>query len=211
MPRSAARWPRPSPSGAAVLSPTAATVPADPATAAPADPATVRVPWSVIPDYHCFGCSPHNASGLRLAFTPHPNGLQARFRLDRCFESYPGIVHGGLTGVICDEVMGNLIVLARQVPAFTVSQRTRFLTPLLIDREYRCVATLSATGSGDLIQAAAEILDADGISCASSAATYRPFALESVRHQLSLRDDEVALLDQALTTANALSPNGVPS
>ncbi|MGW4247777.1 PaaI family thioesterase [Nocardia sp. NPDC004722] len=176
-----------------------------------ADSATVAVPWSVIPDYHCFGCSPHNASGLRLAFTPHPDGLQARFRLDRRFESYPGIVHGGLTGVICDEVMGNLIVLARHVPAFTVSQRTRFLTPLSIDREYRCVATLSATGSGDLIQATAEILDADGGSCASSSATYRPFALESVRDQLSLRDDEVALLDRALTTANTLPPNGVPS
>ena len=43
-------------------------------------------------------------------FTPHPDGLQARFRLSRSFESYPGVVHGGLTGVICDEVMGNLIV-----------------------------------------------------------------------------------------------------
>lgn len=197
MPRSAARWPRRSPSAAAVVS--------------PAVPDAVRVPWSVIPDYHCFGCSPHNASGLRLSFTPHDDGLQARFRLDRCFESYPGIVHGGLTGVICDEVMGNLIVLARQVPAFTVSQRTRFLTPLLIDREYRCVATLSESGTGELIQAGAEILDADDALCASSAATYRPFDLESVRHQLSLRDDEVALLAQALTTANALPKNGVRS
>ncbi|MVU80420.1 PaaI family thioesterase [Nocardia sp. ET3-3] len=183
----------------------------DAATPPPADPEVVRVPWSVIPDYHCFGCSPHNVSGLRLTFTPHGDGLQARFRLDRAFESYPGIVHGGLTGVICDEVMGNLIVLARHVPAFTVSQRTRFLTPLLIDREYRCVAQLSETGSGGLIQATAEIRDADDAVCAASAATYRPFALESVRHQLSLRDDEVALLAQALTTATALSPNGVPS
>ncbi|AYF73822.1 PaaI family thioesterase [Nocardia yunnanensis] len=178
---------------------------------AAANPATVPVPWSVIPDYHCFGCSPHNPSGLRLSFTAHPDGLQARFRLDRCFESYPGIVHGGLTGVVCDETMGNLIVLVRHVPAFTVSQRTRFLAPLLVDHEYRCVATLSAPDAGDLIQASAEILDADGHSCASSTATYRPFALDSVRHQLSLRDDEVAVLDQALTMANALSPNGVPT
>lgn len=179
-----------------------------------ADPAAVRVPWSVIPDYHCFGCSPHNPSGLRLTFTPHPDGLQARFRLGRSFESYPGIVHGGLTGVICDEVMGNLIVLARHVPAFTVSQRTRFLAPLLIDREYRCVATLSA-GGGELIRATAEILDGDDAVRAASAATYRPFALADVRDQLALDDDEVALLSEALRTgpaptpANAVPPNGV--
>ncbi|WP_067562462.1 PaaI family thioesterase [Nocardia acidivorans] len=173
------------------------------------DPPVVAVPWSVIPDYHCFGCSPHNASGLRLSFTPHPDGLQARFRLDRRFESYPGVVHGGLTGVVCDEVMGNLIVLARHVPAFTVSQRTRFLTPLLIDREYRCVATLTGDGGEDPIRAAADILDADGAVCASSSATYQPFTLADARHQLSLGDDEVALLSHALTTADALPPNGV--
>ncbi|MCU1648766.1 MAG: PaaI family thioesterase [Nocardia sp.] len=175
----------------------------------PADPPAVAVPWSVIPDYHCFGCSPHNLSGLRLTFTPHPDGLQARFRLSRSFESYPGVVHGGLTGVICDEVMGNLIVLARHLPAFTISQRTRFLTPLLINREYRCVATLSDDSAEAPIRASADILDADGDLCASSSATYQPFVLADVRHQLSLDDDEVALLSHALTTADAVPSNGV--
>ncbi|MRH88329.1 PaaI family thioesterase [Nocardia sp. SYP-A9097] len=180
-------------------------------TAQQADPPAVAVPWSVIPDYHCFGCSPHNESGLRLSFTPDGDGLAARFCLGRSFESYPGVVHGGLIGVICDEVMGNLIVLARHVPAFTVSQRTRFLTPLLIDREYRCVATLSGDGTEQPIRASADILDADGAVCATSAATYQPFTLADARHHLSLGDDEVALLSHALTTADALPPNGVRS
>ncbi|MGM7647894.1 PaaI family thioesterase [Nocardia sp. JW2] len=169
----------------------------------------VVVPWSVIPDYHCFGCSPHNAAGLRLSFTPRPDGaLEAGFRLGRTFESYPGVVHGGLIGVVCDEVMGNLIVLARNVPAFTVSQRTRFLTPLLIDRDYRCVATLPPERGPGPIAAHAEILDADGKVCASSTATYQPFDLHAVRDHLTLDDDEVALLDHALSTANTFSPNG---
>ncbi|MET7773310.1 PaaI family thioesterase [Nocardia sp. NPDC005366] len=162
------------------------------------DQVTIAVPWSVIPDYRCFGCSPHNTGGLRLTFTAHPDGLQAKFRLGRSFESYPGVVHGGLTGVICDEVMGNLIVLARRRPAFTVSQRTRFLTPLLVDREYTCVASLSGNNSDTLIQGAAEILDADGALCAGSTATYQPFDFRDARHQLRLDDEEVALLDRAL-------------
>ncbi|WP_405163318.1 PaaI family thioesterase [Nocardia sp. NBC_01499] len=172
---------------------------------------TVQVPWSVIPDYHCFGCSPHNPTGLRLAFTPHPDGLQARFRLGREFESYPGVVHGGLVGVICDEVMGNLIVLARNYPAFTVSQRTRFITPLLVDHEYRCVATLSEQAPDRPIQASAEILDGNGAVCAASTAAYQRFALDDVRHQLTLGDDEVALLSDALSAANTFSTNGVHS
>ncbi|MEV6364440.1 PaaI family thioesterase [Nocardia asteroides] len=172
-------------------------------------PATVEVPWSVIPDYHCFGCSPHNPTGLRLTFTPRDDGaLVAAFRLGRAFESYPGVVHGGLIGVICDEVMGNLIVLARQVPAFTVSQRTRFLTPLAVGRDYRCVATLPTGRGAGPIPAQAEILDLDGAVCASSTATYQPFDLHAERARLTLGDDDVALLDHALSTANTFSPNG---
>jgi acyl-coenzyme A thioesterase PaaI-like protein len=170
---------------------------------------TVHVPWSVIPDYRCFGCSPHNTTGLRLRFTPHPDGLQARFRLGREFESYPGVVHGGLIGVICDEVMGNLIVLARHHPAFTVSQRTRFLTPLLVGREYHCVATLSDAAEKCPIHASAEIRDAGDLVCASSTAAYQPFALDDVRHQLTLDDDEVAALSHALSTGITRPPNGV--
>ncbi|WP_067677100.1 PaaI family thioesterase [Nocardia miyunensis] len=180
----------------------------DRAAAPPAD--TISVPWSVVPDYHCFGCSPHNSSGLGLRFTRHADGLQARFRLDHRFESYPGVVHGGLIGVICDEVMGNLIVLARQVPAFTVSQRTRFLTPLLIGRDYRCVATLSTDKAGT-IGAAADILDQDDGLCASSSAVYRPFALTDVRHQLTLGDADVARLEHALSIPDAhFAPDAPP-
>ncbi|MGV9676946.1 PaaI family thioesterase [Nocardia sp. NPDC003482] len=169
---------------------------------------TVRVPWSVVPDYRCFGCSPHNPSGLRLSFTRRGDGLEAAVRLGREFESYPGVVHGGLIGVVCDEVMGNLIVLARGVPAFTVSMRTRYLTPLLVDGDYVCRATISEGGDAT-IAAAAEIVDADGQLCATATATYRPFALGDVRHQLTLSDDDVARLSDALSRPNTLSPNGV--
>ncbi|MGW5316118.1 PaaI family thioesterase [Nocardia thailandica] len=175
-------------------------------------PDAVALPWSVIPDYRCFGCSPHNPAGLRLRFTPRADGgLESAFRLDRGFESYPGVVHGGLIGVICDEVMGNLIVLARHVPAFTVSQRTRFLTPLAVDHEYRCVARLSGAAAPGPITASAEILDGDGTVCASSTATYAPFDLHAVRDRLTLGDDEVALLAHALSTGDAPIPNGDPA
>jgi acyl-coenzyme A thioesterase PaaI-like protein len=173
---------------------------------------SVHVPWSVIPDYRCFGCSPHNPTGLNLTFAPHPDGLQSAVRLGRAFESYPGVVHGGLIGVICDEVMGNLIVLARGVPAFTVTQRTRFLTPLLIDHDYVCVATLpdpEQPSRAGIIAAAAEIRDADGAVCATSTAGYRPFALGDVRHLLTLGDSDVDRLTEALSAPNTFSQNGL--
>jgi acyl-coenzyme A thioesterase PaaI-like protein len=129
-------------------------------------------------DYQCFGCSPHNPGGLQLVFEPRGDGVCSQFRLGRQFESYPGIVHGGIVGVICDETMANLIVLRRRQTAFTVSMRQRFITPLAIGRPYVCVARFAAAyARGRLHHAWAEVLDEDGVVCATATASYQPFTL----------------------------------
>lgn len=136
---------------------------------------SITVPWADLPDYQCFGCSPHNPHGLRLEFTDDPDGIRARFRLGRRYESYPGIVHGGLAGVICDEAMGNLVVIAENRQAWTTSLRMRYVAPLLVDTEYSCVASGPVPAAG-LLRTTAEIRDRDEVVMAAATASYRPFS-----------------------------------
>lgn len=166
---------------------------------ATSDRQTITVPWSVLADYRCFGCSPHNHSGLRLTFESHPDGVCSRFRLDRTYESYPGVVHGGLAGVVCDEVMGNLIVLVERQSAFTVSMRLRYVAPLLVDQSYLCVARLRESTTG-LLHTSAEITDEAGAVMVTATASYQPFTLQHARQQLGLDDQHTALLADALST-----------
>ncbi|CAO5153215.1 Thioesterase superfamily [Frankia sp. AiPs1] len=178
-------------------------------TSSPEDGGYLTVPWSVLADYHCFGCSPHNPHGLRLRFAARDDaGIETRFRLGRGYESYPGIVHGGLIGVICDETMGNLLVLRAGHTALTTGMRLRYVSSLRIDAEYRCVAHLSggpggaSSGSG-LVRAEAEILDAEGGLAASASATYRPISMASARERMDLRPEEFDQVEAAIAATAA--------
>ncbi|ABD13520.1 PaaI family thioesterase [Frankia casuarinae] len=185
-----------------------------------ADEEYLPVPWAVLESYRCFGCSPHNANGLRLRFAFRPDGIATRFRLDRTHESYPGVVHGGLIGVICDETMGNLIVLRTGLTSFTTGMRLRYVTAMRVNTDYQCVARLQAgtaepvsnptggptggpTGAGGLVRAEAEILDAAGSLVAAASATYRPTSMNIARQRLDLRPDEFDRVAEAITAAQA--------
>lgn len=164
----------------------------------------LAVPWAVIPDYQCFGCSPRNAHGLRLQFWDHPDGLQTVFLAGRGFESYPGVVHGGLVSTVCDETMGNLLVLTDGRSAFTVGLRMRYLSPLAVGVEYRCVARRRENQPDpDLFYASAEVLDGDGAQMATATATYQPVSMDRARRHLVLTDHEADQLARALADPDA--------
>ncbi|CAI7977082.1 PaaI family thioesterase [Frankia sp. Hr75.2] len=161
----------------------------------------VATPWAVLDDYQCFGCSPHNAKGLQLRFKALPDGLATVFQLGSAHESYPGVVHGGLAGVICDETMGNLIVLRTGKPAFTTAMRLRYLAPIPVGAPHECRARIVNTGDTGLINAEADILDATGGVVATARATYRPVALEAARDRITLSDGDAGRLADVLTAS----------
>ncbi len=57
----------------------------------------------------CFACSPRNSYGLKLSFVDTPTALLCRVILDAKFQSYDGIVHGGILASIADATMVNLV------------------------------------------------------------------------------------------------------
>lgn len=161
----------------------------------------ISPPWLVLPDYQCFGCSPHNSSGLRLSFFESADGLETPLRLGREHESYPGVVHGGIVATVCDEIMGNLLVLRTGVTHFTVTLRTRFLTPLAVGAAYRCVAELRPEpGPAGQRQATAEVLDETGSTVAAASGTYQPASADASRRHLALSETDRRLLDDAMST-----------
>ena len=57
-------------------------------------------------DGHCFGCGPLNTDGLRLTFTPGPDGSWAEYLVEEKFQSWSGMAHGGMVALMLDEAVG---------------------------------------------------------------------------------------------------------
>ena len=57
-------------------------------------------------DGHCFGCGPLNLDGLLLKFVPGPDGSVAEFEVPERFQSWAGMVHGGVVALMLDEAVG---------------------------------------------------------------------------------------------------------
>lgn len=53
----------------------------------------------------CFACGPSNGHGLQLKFKGGPNGRTCTISISRRFQSYEGVVHGGIVATLLDAAM----------------------------------------------------------------------------------------------------------
>jgi acyl-coenzyme A thioesterase PaaI-like protein len=56
-------------------------------------------------EHNCFACGTLNTNGLGLVLHLEPQRCWTQLELDRRFEGWEGIAHGGITTTILDEVM----------------------------------------------------------------------------------------------------------
>lgn len=82
-------------------------------------------------DHYCFACGKNNPVGLHLDFKIIDNKFVAHKTLPREYQSYPGVVHGGIVSTMLDEAMGSLLVeLGEKVVTAKMELRYRNPTPV---------------------------------------------------------------------------------
>jgi acyl-coenzyme A thioesterase PaaI-like protein len=60
----------------------------------------------VVYDGRCFGCGAANDAGLQMRFEPIGGGAVAEFAVPERFQSWAGVVHGGVVALMLDEAVG---------------------------------------------------------------------------------------------------------
>jgi acyl-coenzyme A thioesterase PaaI-like protein len=89
-----------------------------------------------IDDGYCFACGPENESGMHLHFERDPggDGVVARTTLERRFQGWQDIAHGGIAMALLDEAMAHAAGFAGH-RGVTASLNTRFRKPVPLGRE----------------------------------------------------------------------------
>ena len=111
---------------------------------------------------NCVVCSPSNARGLKLEFHLLVDGsVSAYFNCGRQYESYAGILHGGVLSMILDDAMTNCL-FAHECVATTGDLRVRFRYPVATDQRATVRAWITRS-SPPIYELKAEIVQNDQV------------------------------------------------
>ena len=121
-------------------------------------------------DQMCFGCGTKNTRGLRLKFEldPGKQRLKARWTPTKEFQGYRDIVHGGMMGLVLDEMMVNLLWTLKQ-PAVTAEMTLRLHRPARVGEPLDCEAWVAAR-EGRIYRMEAEAKNCEGVLVARARA-----------------------------------------
>jgi uncharacterized protein (TIGR00369 family) len=117
-------------------------------------------------DHYCFVCGEENPSGLHLKFTLHDDKVVSEFVLQKIFQGYKDIVHGGIISAILDEAM---VKAARMQGkhAITAEITIRFKNPLMAGEKAVVEAYILRTNK-KIIETAAIIKKSDNTPVAEA-------------------------------------------
>jgi acyl-coenzyme A thioesterase PaaI-like protein len=125
--------------------------------------------FSLTDDRWCFACGEKNPSGLKLSFSLGDDGaLRTSFTFRREHQGYTEIVHGGLVGLILDEIMLNL-AWRTGLRAVTAALELRFKKAVRVGERVDFTGRITGR-SGRLVYAEAEARDTTGALVATAKA-----------------------------------------
>ena len=116
------------------------------------------VPRFEVAPHHCFACGTLNTTGMGLVLHVEPRRCWTELTLERRFEGWDGIAHGGILCTILDEVMAWSLV-GEDNWGLTARISVEFRKPVDIDHPIRAEGWITRSRRR-LVDTAAHIVDA---------------------------------------------------
>ena len=83
---------------------------------------------------NCFACGENNPIGLKMKFAWEGDAYVSRVTLRKEYESFEGAAHGGMIGLLLDEVMARSFT-DREIYAVTAKMEVNYKLPTPVEEE----------------------------------------------------------------------------
>lgn len=118
----------------------------------------------------CFGCGAKNPNGLQLVFQAEDRRSSARWTASPAWQSFKGIIHGGIISSVLDEAMSKAILSGGDL-ALTVELRIRFRKKVCVEDELK-VSGWVVSAARSRIKAEATLASEEGQEMAHAWGTF---------------------------------------
>lgn len=134
-----------------------------------------------LPHTHsCFVCGESNPHGLKLRFQTDGNVVTTRFTPRPEHIGFKGVVHGGVTATVLDEIMVWACAVATQRFAYCAELTVRYLQPLSPGQEVIVTSKLVTNRKNRILDAKAEVQSLAGAKLVEATGKYIPIKSEAV-------------------------------
>ncbi len=121
---------------------------------------------------HCFICGRKNPHGLYMTFYDNgENEVISEYTVSEDYQSYPGIVHGGIVATMLDEVVGRVSMIGDHHHfMMSVKLEVKYRHPVPTETPLKIIGRIVKL-RGRLGQAVGEVVLPDGTVAAESVMT----------------------------------------
>ncbi len=126
----------------------------------------------------CIGCGQDNPIGLKLKFQHEDSGIKAEFVAGEEFQGWQGYLHGGIAGLLLDEVMSNAAAMSG-MRCVTAKFETRLLKTILVKQKLSISARITRK-TRKIIECVSAIKLPDGSVAAEGKGTH--FIVDNFAH-----------------------------
>jgi len=121
-----------------------------------------KVPIEKPEGHHCFACGTANPIGLNLKFYRLGDAVCTDITLEKVYEGWENVAHGGIVSTLLDEVMSWAIMYSKKVFLVTRNMNIKYIRPVLIGTPVTVTGCLTDDSEPPKIRAKAEIRDNQG-------------------------------------------------
>jgi len=152
--------------------------------------------YSILKDYHCFGCSPDNPIGLRLDFYEEGEYVISKWTPTHEYEGYHNVLHGGIQATLMDEIANWAIIRKLKQTGVTKSLTVNYSKSVYIHKGELTIRAKIVDTKKNEATVLAELLDAEGDVRSSAMVSYATFPDQVARNKFHFPGYENFFLEE---------------